>query len=67
MKYHDYHFRGNVERGNGKPGYDWKEGFSMYGANGGVLYPWLTKREAQAEAKAAGAKARFFRDGVQER
>lgn len=25
----EYHYRGQVERGNGKPGYDWHNGYSV--------------------------------------
>ena len=56
-----YHYRGMIERGNGKPGYTWYEGYSAIGENGGVLYPWMTYRECQRDAKAQGARAVFFR------
>ena len=54
-----YHYRGLIERG---PRYDWREGYSAVGENGGVLYPWSTKRECQREAKKQGKKAVFVRE-----
>jgi len=56
-----YHYRGPIERGNGKPRYDWKDGWSE-GEDGHVLYPWMTRRECQRDAKARGCKAVFVRD-----
>lgn len=50
-----------VERGTGKPGYRWVQGY--YGINpdnGAKLYPLVTRREAQATAKSDGEKALFF-------
>lgn len=57
-----YYYRGLVERGNGRPGYDWREGFSANGPQGGILFPWLTVRECQQAAKSQGKKAVFVRD-----
>lgn len=51
-----HYFRaGNVERG---ARYTLREGFARVTATG-VEYPWLTRREAQREAKEAGARAVF--------
>ena len=53
-----YYYRGDIERG---VGYNcWKEGYSANGVNGGILYPWNTKRECQIEAKKNGYKAIFI-------
>lgn len=57
-----YHYAGLVERGNGRPGYDWHDGYS----ENGNTYPWLTKRECRHEAAARGGVARFYRDGKPE-
>lgn len=54
-----FYYRGMIERGNGKPGYDWHNGYSENGADGSPLYPWQTRRECQAEARSNGANARF--------
>lgn len=53
-----YVFRGSVERGTGR-GYKWHDGYSEDSPGGGITYPWLTKREAQADAKVRGARAVF--------
>ncbi len=45
---------------NGKPGYRWAEGYSTNGKTGLSYYPWQTRRQCQAEAKALGAKAVFI-------
>jgi len=55
-----YTYRGQIERGNGKPGYDWHEGYSQDSSEGLPLYPWMTKRECFADAKAQGAQAQFY-------
>lgn len=55
-----YHYRGQIERGNGKPGYTCYEGYSETIDNG-ISYPWMTYRECQRDAKAQGATARFAR------
>jgi hypothetical protein len=53
---HHYYFRaGHVERGRR---YEWRDAYSRV-VSDGVLYPWLTKREAQSAAKSDGAKAVF--------
>jgi hypothetical protein len=59
MKTVTYFYRGKVERGNGKPGYDWHNGYSETAADGSVTYPWLTRRECIADAQSQGAKAQF--------
>ncbi len=59
-----YHYRGPVEVGHE---YDWCDGYSADGPNGGVLYPWQTKRACRADAKAQGKRALFFRNGRRER
>ena len=47
---------GKVERWQpSRRAYAWRLAYS----ENGTLYPWLTKREAQASAKARGAKAVF--------
>jgi hypothetical protein len=55
-----YDYRGLIERG---AQYRWVEGYSETTPNGNPLYPWSTRRECRAEAKADGFKAIFFRDG----
>lgn len=54
-----YHYRGTVERGNGKPGYDQHAGYSENAADGSATFPWMTRRECQADARARGAVADF--------
>jgi hypothetical protein len=57
-----YWYRGEVERGTGR-GYRWVAGYSA-GDGGSVEYPWMTRAEARAQAKADGVKAVFvFVDG----
>jgi hypothetical protein len=53
-----YSYRGRVERGIGGR-YVWRKGYSATTQDGGVLYPWMTKRECQRQAKAEGHKAVF--------
>lgn len=53
-----YYFRGEIERGRS---YQWVDGWSRAGENGGVLYPWCTKREAQRAEAARGNRAVFVR------
>lgn len=57
-----YTYRGEVERGNGKPGYSRFSGYSETAEDGSVHYPWMTYRECQQAAKAQGATARFVRE-----
>lgn len=59
-----YTYRGLIERGNGKPGYDWRAGYSETMPGGLVVYPWQTYRECQAEAKAHGCRAIFIKGGT---
>ena len=59
----EYHYRGQIERGNGKGGYVWRDGYSETSAEGYVSYPWNTYRECQRAAKSEGKTAVFFRDG----
>lgn len=54
-----YEYRGQIERGTGKPGYKWVNGYSQVSPDGGVLYPLMTRRECQQDAKARGRKAEF--------
>jgi len=54
-----YTFRGRIERGNGKPGYDWRNGYSETTADGHEIAPWMTFRECQQDAKSKGARAMF--------
>lgn len=56
-----YVYRGAVERGTGR-GYRWHDGYSADSPGGGIQYPWMTKREAQRDAKAQGARAVFVRE-----
>ena len=56
----NYHYRGRIERGNGKPGYNWHPGYSETTADGGECSPWMTRRECLADARTRGAKAVFF-------
>ena len=58
-----YRYRGLVERGVGGR-YVWREGFSQTTKDGGVLYPWLTRPEAQADAKRFNRKAKFVWETV---
>lgn len=57
-----YKYRGQIERGTGRPGYAWRDGYSPDDNQGRPTYPWLTYRECQANARAQGAKAVFQRD-----
>ena len=59
----EYHYRGVEERG-----YDQHscEVYSANGEDGGESYPWFTKSECKSEAKKAGAKAKFIKDGISE-
>lgn len=55
-----YYYRGEVERGNGKPGYDWHPAWSANNEEGRALYPWLTRKECLEDAKRQGATAIFY-------
>ncbi len=57
-----YVFVGQVERGTAtarrpRPGYRWHDAWS----ENGNTQPWLTRREAQKDAKGRGARAVFVR------
>lgn len=52
---HVYFRAGHIERGSR---YEWRDGYSRV-TRAGICYPWLTKREAQAEARAHGTRAVF--------
>lgn len=56
-----YHYRGLV-RGTRS---GWIEGFSE-GERATICYPWMTRRQCQADAKARGGQAAFYRDGRRE-
>mgnify|MGYP000858161258 CR=1 FL=1 len=50
-----------VERGTGKPGFRWVQGYyAINPDNGNKLYPPVTRTEAHAQAKRDGEKALFF-------
>jgi hypothetical protein len=51
-----YYYRGEIETGKN---YHWVYGYSANGENGGVLYPWWTKKQCQKDAKSKGCKAVF--------
>lgn len=51
-----YVYRGPIERG---PSYSWHDGYSSATAEGGVLYPWMTRRECEQDARRQGARAVF--------
>lgn len=53
-----YTYRGGIERGIGGT-YKWFDGYSATSADGGIFYPWMTKRECQHDAKTQGKKAVF--------
>ncbi len=57
----EYHYRGRIERPDGRGSYRWVEGWSENGETGGVLYPWMTRAEARQEAKRSGGRAVFRR------
>lgn len=54
----EYHYRGHIERIRRGGRSAWYAGYSANGERG-PLYPWMIKRECQADAKAQGARARF--------
>lgn len=55
-----YTYRGIIERGIGGS-YEWKDGYSPTTDDGGVLYPWMTRKECIHDAKAQGKRAVFQR------
>jgi len=56
-----YYYRGMIEHGTGC-GYRWVEGWSAQSSNNLPLYPWMTKRQCQQDAKRQGARAVFVYD-----
>lgn len=54
-----YYYRGDIERGNGAPGYSWVRGYSENSADGGATYPLMSSRECREDAKLKGAIAVF--------
>jgi hypothetical protein len=59
-----YTYRGLVERGTR---YDWREGYSETSPDGGIYYPWMTKRECQQDAMKQGSRAVFIRPAQPQR
>ena len=60
-----YTFRGSIERPSTRhrrPSYRLFDGYSATTEDGAVLYPWMTKRECRAEAKADGKRAVFVQN-----
>ena len=58
-----FYYRGSIERVSGKPmHYRWFNGYSERAPDGGVLYPWMTKKECMAEARGAGFRAVFIEE-----
>lgn len=53
-----YYYRGQIERGTG---YEWRDGYSANSADGNPLYPWMTQRECQTDARLQGKRAVFQR------
>lgn len=50
----------DIERGNGKPGYSWHNGYiAIETTTGHELHPPVTRPEAYAETKAEGATPVF--------
>lgn len=59
-----YYLRGSIERSSrakrdGRVDYIWKDGYSPNTTEGHIIYPWVTKREAQIQEKAQGRKVLF--------
>jgi hypothetical protein len=58
-------YRGEIERPAKRRGrvasYRWTEGYSETSPEGNALYPWMTRAECRADAKAAGYRAVFVR------
>ena len=57
----EYFYRGQIECGNGKGSYVWRDGYSANSKEGRVLYPWMSFRECQRDAAAQGKKAKIIR------
>lgn len=65
IKLIEYIYRGKVERwAPYKRSYVWHHGYSQNGENGGALYPWMTKRECEIDAKKQGGRAVFVKVSV---
>jgi len=71
MKTATYYYRGDIERvrprkrkgSKGKIGsYAWHPGYSEDGPSGSLLYPWMTRDEARADAESRGLRAVFVTD-----
>jgi hypothetical protein len=60
-----YHYRGGIERGAGGR-YVWRDGYSETTPDGGILYPWMTRKECRHDAVVQGGKAVFYHDGKPE-
>ena len=58
-----YIYRGRIVGGTGG-GYRWHDGYSENNADDLPLYPWLTRRECQQDAKRQGGKAVFSGPGA---
>jgi hypothetical protein len=56
-----YTYRGGIERG---ARYEWRNGYSATTEDGHILYPWMTKRECQRDAKLNGKRATFQGGGA---
>jgi hypothetical protein len=54
-----FYYRGMIERPS-KRGYRWHYGYSANSDDGNPLYPWNTKAECKAYAKAQGKQASFI-------
>lgn len=63
MKEIFYIERGLVERAR-RGSYYWTVGYSETSKNGKILYPWMNKRECQADARSRGCVARFKERGT---
>lgn len=63
MNWITYYYRGPIERGGpdsqGRPSYHWTAGYSENSSNGAETFPWMTKTECRADAKARGSRAKF--------
>ncbi len=53
-----YTYRGGIERGTGGS-YAWFDGYSATTKDGGVLYPWMIKRDCHKQAASFKCKASF--------
>ena len=53
-----YTYRGQIERRTATR-IEWRTGYSAISEDGNVIYPFMTKRECQADAKAQCKRAVF--------